>query len=467
MNLFVLSSSTATITCVSCSKENKQTISSDISEIFKKKDLGYDTADAIWLDDVSTNANPVMDQQNCWTDQPPFSGAGYRSNLVVNSYYTKTTLLQFLNEQIKKNHIYEPYPKLTSKDIDVNYIKPIDSNKKNVWVGIEISGNSKTANYFGSFMFYYYVADSATKAKARAVKTERSLKQDFSNNDISYETTKILNKKKSIGEKTLLEAIKSLNPNVDIESIKIQFNDQSNNWVDWADDDSINTFGVHGNNPKLFQKLWNQDQQCYAGLRLTPITNNIVYNEQEPINFTLKLYRPNINDIIVEKGFVYQTNFKIVPDHQNIETMLREYFAGTKLLEMSRAYPEGVNFQIETHNKNKTQTLSMSINDKLPYYSSNADPPTYKIMWWSNQTNEIDFCEKYIKPNMFDGLFYQKPEVDEVIGIITSLNKSEKIYWKEINVSITNDTIRFTNNQSEQSHYSKLDKQLIYKLITK
>ena len=211
-------------------------------------------------------------------------------------------------------------------------------------------------------------------------------------------------------------------------------------------------------------------------LRITPNEYLATYHDQLPIEFTISLYR---NEIKNDPGWYAKWNnttphqFIVTPTNESLKYAFDVEYESYQLIHYLDAYPNSWKWNINSESK----VATFLIDDTNPYYATNNDLDKSSYQFSYSTVQKVKFFERYLKGIDWENIFYQKPTEDEVKrfiewSAIQKYGESEKIYWNELEVSVSKTDAQITIKSPSAPytlmstlHYYGFEQKIQYKLI--
>lgn len=461
----------------SCSCSSKKVTKQDLTELFKQVGDQQHEHGCMWYSDITKDANPEMNNSNCYGGVV-FSGEGYRVNTTRNSLWNERDIKNHLAEDLNLAFptLYPDFANHIDAILDTDDTTTKDEYRSN-WHKIDIVAKEDSTQFSGSFYLYYYLNSE----------NERTLSEDFK--DVNILFSSVVGEDKSpiwnlenISYRNLKDALAFQNPDLETDAIHFQYYSEGV-WLNWDEQQPDGSFtstkvlGPTGANAQISKDLWDQSDGRYVHLRIEPNRSMPVYAKQEnvPIEFTIELYRPDI-----EKSNGWQTKWNqsdkvsyiVNPNVDNLKTTWNIEYGEFDWTDKLKEYPNSWTFELKPTEK----YAIFKIDKSNPYFNTNASSQSsanFAFGW--ELTEKINFYNKFLSDLDFNNAFYQTPNVDDVRNFI-ELKTNEKykdedikIYWNEIDISVNQSEIRIQTisdgGTSSSIHYEVMTQVINYKLI--
>jgi hypothetical protein len=364
------------------------------------------------------------------------------------------------------------------------------------WYKCIISVETSSRKWEGTFNFYFYTDFQA-----------RNLAADFTNKAITYSTTSSpIATNSSISYANWLAALALENTNLDTNAIHIQYSTDTTIatpiWTEWAEEDTnthvwttSRTFGAYASNATdktTSLSLWNATDNCYgkaasgssstskAGLRIVPTAENPVYSGQDPIQFTIQLYRPELKDntdwTSAKTTWATSNNnqFRVTPSGDNLNTRFAKLFTSNTTFYqgcMDNTYLESWNFVTDA-NKGV-----LTINGN-PFYNSQTNTTVattdagYQFEWTllsPVDVNEVIISAPSTPITNLNNKFYRTPNRNDVITVLKGVIDSSvlsSIVWNQIDIDIDAAGIISLSGITGSLYYTTAEQIINYTLIS-
>lgn len=450
----------------------------DIISVFSKL--------STWASDVAQGASPAMTAENCLNGEV-FTGAGIRESN-KNFVWDADNLLYYLQQQVNAVETTTANPAIVN-ELDVVFQPNYNTDQaNNKWQKVTISANQHSVNYSGSINLYYYLDKTDYK---------RDLSTDFTNTEIDMSAMDAYASVYAPTNTQILNAIKSKNSNLNINSAHIQYcldtTAATPNWVDWATFDAAtgsykttNTAGVNGTaaDETNWFSLWStaghygrtaaEKSTLKGALRL--ISNSQIsscYPQNSSVEFSITFARPFIYD---QQGWGSSTAWGKDKKHEYIVTPDERNFKTTFV----QAYGDGTTYPWFTKLNKLPDSWSftkVSVDSKLyanfqmdgtnPYFAAFTSEASKKNHFLYEVKSKIDFAATYGKFWPTEGVsFYAHPTQNDVVSYLTYMiakdTSVDPVYWAEVTISINTSTKTITLSVRNSLHYNDSDLTLTY-----
>lgn len=491
----------------SCSCSSRVPSKVDLAWLFKEvgsDQYGHDSAR--WCNNVGLDGKippeREMNDKSCYGGKSFYGESGYRVDMPSSVFYTKEKIISYLQEDLTAG-FQDKYPKLDGQ-VDIELDCTLSDSKQpealNKWHKVLVFAKEDAVGYSGSFTVYYYLINSEA----------RNLATDFSETDIKFKYTidddqNPIKDLEVLNYSSLKSAILYKNPRIIPDAIHFQYcldnsiaDTDPNKWVDWEEQsaqptpgsdnpvyDSTRQFGVRGSDSSISdicKKLWSTQEKTYGSkedkmrLRITPNEYLATYHDQLPIEFTISLYR---NEIKNDPGWYAKWNnttpheFIVTPTNESLKYAFDVEYESYQLIHYLDAYPNSWKWNINS----ESRVATFLIDDTNPYYATNNDLDKSSYQFSYSTVQKVKFFERYLKGVDWENIFYQKPTEDEVKrfiewSAIQKYGESEKIYWNELEVSVSETDAQITIKTPSGPytlmstlHYYGFEQKIQYKLI--
>lgn len=400
---------------------------------------------------TKTSLPTIFGASDSWKDNVStivtgYSGAGYVAN-------TDATGVHFVSENdviniLKNDSLFNRNPGNNHKDVmnEIDITLPAQAmQNNNSWWQIDVSAKTKSRTYDGSFYFYIYIHDHE----------QGSLVTDFPNKniDLSSDTTAV-----SVDDITLFAAIKSStsNGNLDTNAIKLQYESSTGSWSDWSWSLTNNRFGTGPNASSDSLLCWSIEDDCYKNIRIAPGgVNPNYYAGTGPVEFTLKLYRPELKSITayVTDRMYWNDEFVVTPTPNSYLTRFDTIYDQKDWYKdkLDGAYLDTWTFTVGTTAEGGIFNIKGN-----PFYKtyevtnfSTADA-SYKFAWQVEAP--VDVVTVIVSGgsaiNNLNNVFYETPRTDDVIAALKNRIDAtvlSTISWNQIDIAITAPTTNPVN----------------------
>ncbi len=413
---------------------NKKDISTVFSAFGQSKDKNVN-----WVKDI-TKFNEIKKSNSL--NYAECKGPGLVESDKEFYAWDADSLLVWLQEKL--NAVDNSNPTIIN-ELECQFEKGYETSRGK-WQKVVISANKFSSRYTGSFNFYYFVNESLN-----------TLSKDFTNKNLVFDNTTIY----AVNNYDVLLKLKEQNPSLNINNVHLAISTNQTAYIDWAVKNTNGTYttnnniGVYSNSTNVeWEKFWNPVNGTYGNdqykIALVPNDGSWIYDSnQSPIEFNIKINKPSVqNETAFKNAWKNLSNvvYRIAPDSENVVAKFKEMLLNTKLF--SKLVFTNNSCQIIVNDDN---TVTLSLNDLNPYYAP------ANISYSLAQTKLIDLKEELTNIN-YNYVFVQTPSKLEVLLFTENFlrfNSSPiRISENEVDVEITNDTIKFTILENS-SHFKQ------------